>query len=211
MKKDTDFTFLPEELSLALVNHLKKENLVSSRPIFVNDYKLKILAFLSQYQIIPRHFAVYEQAFTHSSFSRCNNLVDSNFNYERLEFLGDAIVNFCVAQYLFLKYPHANEGDLTCMRKVAIQKQAFYLIVKKLNLVSLLRTALKESSIKTYHGEKMYSNLFESLIAAIYIDQGLNKLEKFLGKTIYHYIDTNQFGDIYDHKSKLQEIAQKYR
>ena len=195
--------------SLPSSPRFKKDQLLSCNPILVNEQKVKLTAFLSKFEIIPHNFDLYIQAFTHSSYTHCNKAVDNNFHYERMEFLGDSIINFCLTHYLYNKFPNANEGELTLMRKTAIQKESFSMIVEHFNLISILRVGKSGRYQNFNFSEKFLSNLYESLTAAIFLDQGLEKTTQFLEFTLYDYINKNKFQKICDYKSTLQEIIQK--
>ena len=207
------FSLLPYELLQALkCSHMsdkveEESDLWITRTILLNEQKVGICIFLNKYNIIPQNFDLYVQAFTHRSYANFYRSVNTHFNYNRLEFLGDSVVNFCVTAYLFKKFPHADEGKLTVMRKSAVQKQAFYLLVKELGLMPLLRMVSNNKWKQQNFSVKFVSNLFESLVGAIYLDQGMKKTVHFLEQTLFKYIDKKRFESFFDWKTNLQEIA----
>lgn len=149
---------------------------------------------------------LFKQAFTHSS----TNKADENgnpLNYERLEFLGDAILGTVVASYLYQSVPQGNEGYLTKMRSKIVSRENLNKIGKKLCL-----TELVESKIyKNQFGDNIFGDLFEAFIGAIYIDKGFDYCESYIKTHILSQIeDINTLeGKITSHKSLFIEFCQK--
>jgi ribonuclease-3 len=110
--------------------------------------------------------ALAEQALTHRSFGGSHN--------ERFEFLGDAIVNFIVAEALFTHFPTTREGDLTRMRASLIRGQTLAEIARELQLGDFLRLGSGEMKSGGHRGETILADALEALIAAIYLDGGLD-------------------------------------
>ncbi len=149
---------------------------------------------------------VYKEAFTHSSV----NLKDpegSAINFERLEFLGDAILTSIIAEYLFGFYPQAKEGSLTKLRAKIVSRVKLNQIGKEMGLLEL-------ASISNNHknfGEDIHGNLLESLIGALFVDKGYNKTKTYvINKIIHPYIDMNKLDSlVLSHKAFLIEWSQK--
>lgn len=137
-------------------------------------------------------------ALTHSSYAN-EHSVDSN---ERLEFLGDSVLNFIVTRKIFSQR-EMNEGELTCLRAKIVSRQPLSSAVKKLGVLEFLR--LGEGAKKEHDlSEKFKSDLFEALVGAIYLDSGsLECCEKF----VFRNIDITA-ADAKDHKSELQILVQ---
>ncbi len=160
----------------------------------------KILGFA------PHHLEPYQRAFTHRSM----NIVDADgnpFSYERLEFLGDAMISSIVAAHLFEKVPKGDEGYLTQMRSKIVSREHLNTIGKNLDLIAFL-----ESKTTSQHfGENIYGNIFEALIGAIYLDKGYPACEKFIQKTIIKpYINIARLeGKVISYKSLIIEWCQK--
>ena len=148
---------------------------------------------------------IYQTAFTH----RSSNLKDGDgnlINFERLEFLGDAMLSIVVSSLLFEKFPKAKEGTLTKYRAKIVSRENLNQIGKKLKLIDFLET---ESKIN--FGENIHGNLLEALVGAILIDRGYKKCNDFiLKKIIGKYVDLDQLQYmILSYKGLLLEWGQK--
>lgn len=167
--------------------------------IFFDNIK-KILGFE------PKNLNCYKKAFTH----RSSNKLDSKgnpINYERLEFLGDAMLSAVIAAHLFKKAPLGDEGYLTKMRSKIVSRGHLNELGKDLNLIQHI-----ESKVQVQHfGENIHGNLFEALVGAIYLDLGYPYCEKFIQKrVIIPYVDIAKLeGKVISYKSLVIEWCQK--
>ena len=154
----------------------------------------------------PKNKELYIKAFTHRSL----NLKDRDgnaVNYERLEFVGDAMLSAVIASYLFEKVPHGDEGYLTKMRSKVVSREHLNELGKELKLIDLV-----ESKIPTTNfGNNIHGNLFESLVGAIFLDKGYKQCEKFIFKRVIKpHVDIETLeGKIISYKSLLIEWCQK--
>jgi len=145
-------------------------------------------------------------AFTHRSMNIKDSKGDA-INYERLEFLGDAMLSAVIASHLYVEVPSGNEGYLTKMRSKIVSREHLNELGKDLNLVELV-----ESKIPTgQFGDNIHGNLFEALIGAIFLDRGYKYCEKFIFKrVIIPYVDIERLeGKVISYKSLLIEWCQK--
>lgn len=169
-----------------------------------NQYKTNLDVFLKKVNIKYQDINLYINALTHSSFAYEQN-TESN---EKLEFLGDAILELLTSDYLFKKYNNElKEGDLTKTRAQMVCENSLYFYSTKLGLDKLLRLG---------NGEKlkgprisMIADCFEALIAAIYLDLGINACFKFFKKYIISMYEN--FIDEKDYKTQLQEAIQEHK
>jgi ribonuclease-3 len=154
----------------------------------------------------PKDISVYEKAFTH----RSSNKLDSEgnaINYERLEFLGDAMLSAVIAAHLYNKAPAGDEGYLTKMRSKIVSREHLNELGRDLNLIDFI-----ESKVPSAHfGENIHGNVFEALIGAIYLDLGFDFCEKFIQKkVIIPYVDIAKLeGKVISYKSLVIEWCQK--
>ncbi len=154
----------------------------------------------------PIKLSIYKKAFTH----RSSNKLDENgvsISYERLEFLGDAMLSSVIAAHLFNKVPSGDEGYLTKMRSKIVSREHLNELGKDLNLIQYI-----ESKVPINHfGENIHGNVFEALVGAIYLDQGYSYCEKFIQKrVIIPYVDIPRLeGKVISYKSLLIEWCQK--
>ena len=127
----------------------------------------------------PNTLENYKKAFTHRSSNKLDSIGNA-MNYERLEFLGDAMISAVIAAHLFDKAPTGNEGYLTKMRSKIVSREHLNELGKELNLVQFV-----ESKVPIQHfGDNIHGNIFESLVGAIYIDKGYEFCEKFIQKRV---------------------------
>lgn len=156
----------------------------------------------------PDNLEIYQRAFTHSSV----NKMDSNGNiisYERLEFLGDAILGSVIATYLYKEVPNQNEGYLTKMRAKIVSRENLNNLGKQLGLIGLIESKISKNNI----GDNIHGNLFEALIGAIYLDKGYTACERFINtKLVQPYVDIERLeGKVISYKSLLIEWCQKHK
>lgn len=154
----------------------------------------------------PINLDNYRKAFTHRSLNKVDSK-GSPINYERLEFLGDAMLGSVIAAHLFSEVPTGDEGYLTKMRSKIVSRDHLNELGKDLNLIKYV-----ESKVATQHfGENIHGNLFEALIGAIYLDRGFHYCEKFIHKkVIIPYVDIPKLeGKVISYKSLVIEWCQK--
>ncbi|MFH4965973.1 ribonuclease III [Gaetbulibacter sp. M235] len=154
----------------------------------------------------PKSIQIYKTAFTHRSM----NIKDGEgnaINYERLEFLGDAMLGAVIASHLYLEVPGGDEGYLTKMRSKIVSREHLNELGKDLNLIKLIESKISSAQF----GDNIHGNLFEALIGAIFLDKGFKFCEKFIYKrVIIPYVDIAQLeGKVISYKSLLIEWCQK--
>jgi ribonuclease-3 len=154
----------------------------------------------------PKNISLYKEAFTHSSLKKRSSK-DLPINYERLEFLGDAILGSVIATYIYKKIPNGNEGDLTQMRSKIVSRDHLNELGKDLGLISFVKSTIPNQNF----GDNIHGNLFEALIGAIHIDKGYVFTDKFIYKNVIEpYVDIERLeGKITSYKSVLIEWGQK--
>ena len=153
----------------------------------------------------PRNIALYQMALRHKSVAR-NKSENSQTSNERLEFLGDALLNAVVADHLFRIFPYKDEGFLTKMRSKVVSRNHLNSIALKMGMPELLN---KDSG--GYTGSSIYGNALEALVGSIYIDKGYRTAQNFVLKRLFGlYVDMDELENTEsDFKSKLIEWAQK--
>jgi ribonuclease-3 len=128
-------------------------------------------------------------------------------NYERLEFVGDAMVGSIIATHLFNEVPQGDEGYLTKMRSKIVSREHLNELGKELNLIDLLESKIPKSNF----GNNIHGNLFEALVGAIFLDRGYAYCEKFIySRVIIPHVDIIKLeGKVISYKSLLIEWCQK--
>lgn len=154
----------------------------------------------------PKNLAHYRKAFTHRSL----NIKDEKGNaisFERLEFLGDAILSAVIASHLFKAVPGGNEGYLTKMRSKVVSRKHLNELGRDLDLINHVKTNIPVDQF----GINIHGNLFEALIGAIYLDRGYKYCKRFIyERVIDPYVDIEQLeGRVISYKSLLIEWCQK--
>ena len=152
----------------------------------------------------PKRLHYYRQAFTHKSFIK-DSKKETFESYERLEFLGDAILDSIISTYLFKKFPFKDEGYLTQLRSRLVRRKTLNELGFKIGLKELIESKLNRES-KTIYGDAI-----EALIGAVYLDKGYIVAEEFvLEKLIALHINIEEVIETEtDFKSRVLEWAQK--
>ncbi len=156
----------------------------------------------------PKNLKIYKKAFLH----RSANKKDANgnpMNYERLEFLGDAMLGTIISKYLYAEVPTGDEGYLTKMRSKIVSREHLNELGKDLNLIQFVESRIP----KSHFGDNIHGNVFEALVGAIYLDRGYKYCEKFLyNSVIKPYVNIEQLeGKVISYKSLVIEWCQKQK
>ncbi len=153
---------------------------------------------------------LFLEAITHRSY--LNEHKDARAHNERLEFLGDAVLELTVTHFLFKKYPSKPEGDLTAYRAALVNTVSLAESAERIGLNDMLLLSRGESRDTGRARQIILANVFEALLGAIYLDQGYDAAEAFVAKHLYPKIDgVVQTRAWQDAKSHFQEIAQDKR
>jgi len=148
-------------------------------------------------------FSLLERAMTHSSYANENN---SKSN-ERLEFVGDAVLDLAVAKYLFNSLSEA-EGVLTKKRAQEVCETSLYEYAKSIDLGKYLLLGKGEEMSGGREKPALLADAFEALLGAVFMDKGFLETYKILNKVVFPVIKKNLFTEDKDYKSKLQELVQ---
>lgn len=164
------------------------------------------MEILNKYKIPYKDIKLYEVAFTHTSYANENNLE----SYERLEYLGDAVLELVMSEYLYNNFS-LKEGKMTKMRANYVCENALYEYANILKLNDYIKLGKGEQVHDGYHNKTIVADVFESFIGAIYLDCGLEVVKSFIYKNIIPLIENNEIEIIKDYKSTLQEYVQTYK
>ena len=146
------------------------------------------------------------QAVTHSSFSN-EQKINKYKNYERLEFLGDAVLELLSSQFFFETYPDMSEGEMTRLRSSMVCEPALAFCARDLDLGKYILLGKGEEATGGRKRDSIISDVMEAVIGAIYLDGGLLEADKFVRKFILSDLENKQL--FYDSKTLLQEQVQK--
>lgn len=151
-----------------------------------------------------------EEALTHRSY--LNETREKVLSNERMEFLGDSILSFVVSTYLFKKYPQFNEGKLTNLRSLLVNTRTLAEMARECELGQALRLSKGEEESGGRHNQSLLADTFEAFIGALFLDQGISEVEKFLNSTVIPRTDELiQKNILKDPKSLLQEFVQSQK
>lgn len=145
-----------------------------------------------------------KNAFTHSSYSREQKVKDN----ERLEFFGDAILDMVISEYLYANYAELEVGMLSTMRSNIVSADGLRPIVDSLDILKYLMVGYGFASVK-HNSKKIESNLYEAIVAAIYLDGGLKPTRDFILLTLSDLLAHTDHFAHKDAKTMLQEYCQK--
>ena len=148
------------------------------------------------------------QAFTHSSYVNEHRKMRYQDN-ERLEFLGDAVLELTVSQYLFEQYANMSEGELTKLRANIVCESSLVLFANELKFGDYVLLGKGEEITGGRTRPALLADVFEAFIGALYLDRGLDEVRKFLEKVVLPKIRSGIFSQVTDYKSLLQERVQR--
>jgi ribonuclease-3 len=156
----------------------------------------------------PKNLKLYQRAFLHRSINRRDDS-GNPMNYERLEFLGDAMLGTIISKHLYKEVPEGDEGYLTKMRSKIVSRKHLNELGKDLNLLKFVESKIP----KSHFGENIHGNVFEALVGAIYLDRGHGFCEKFINERVIEpYVDIEQLeGKVISYKSLVIEWCQKQK
>ncbi|MCL6267352.1 ribonuclease III [Flagellimonas myxillae] len=177
----------------------------NSHPKPDGDFFLGIKSILG---FKPRDLDIYKKAFLHRSVNK-RDKEGNPMNYERLEFLGDAMLGTIISKHLYNEVPGGDEGYLTKMRSKIVSRKHLNELGKDLKLLKYVESRIP----KSHFGENIHGNVFEALVGAIYLDRGYAYCEKFINsRVIQPYVDIEQLeGKVISYKSLLIEWCQKQK
>lgn len=155
------------------------------------------------------NFLILDQALTHSSYANENKANHGYYN-ERLEFLGDAILDLVVGEYLFLHYPHMPEGQLSKARASVVSESPLASVCMKFHMGDYLLLGKGELATGGRTRPSMLADAFEAVVGAIYIDSSYEEARKFILHQLKDYLDLVDSGHYEkDYKTIFQEYVQQ--
>lgn len=165
--------------------------------------------FEKKIKIIFENKDLLQQAFTHRSYINENSKTRTGHN-ERLEFLGDAVLEMIITEHLYKEYPKSNEGEMTSFRAALVNANMLSEIAKQLHLDDFLLLSRGEAKDTGRARQYILANAFEALIGALYLDQGYEAAVSFLKKNVFPKLKEVIAKKLWiDGKSLFQEKAQE--
>ena len=161
------------------------------------------MELLDKLNIPYKNIKLYEKALTHTSYANEHNVE----SYERLEYLGDAVVELIISDYLYKNTEHG-EGKMTKLRSHYVCENANFEYSTRLGLNNYLRLGHGEDKRGGKYRKAIVADIFESFIGAMYLDLGFEEVKKFMYKYIIPLIEDKSIDFFDDYKSVLQELVQ---
>ena len=165
-----------------------------------------ICDLLKKLHVTYKDIAIYERAFTHPSFNGDNKT--KHQDYEKLEFMGDAVLGYVTADLVYKNRPEMSEGDLTKLRSVLVSTKPLAAYARKLKLDEYVKIGHSITANQVRESDKILENVFESLIGAIYLDAGLKVAYRLIKSVLLKDIISYDADNLTDYKTKLQEEIQ---
>lgn len=161
------------------------------------------MKILDDFNIQTNNIKLYETAFTHTSYAN-EEKVES---YERLEYLGDAVLELIMSDYLYNNTDY-QEGMMTKLRSHYVCENANYEYSTRIGLNEYLRLGHGEEASGGKYRKAIVADIYEAFIGAIYLDQGIEKAKEFIYQTAIPYLKNHKLNFYDDYKSELQELVQ---
>ncbi|MBP1961143.1 ribonuclease III [Paenibacillus aceris] len=156
-----------------------------------------------------RKSELLKQAFTHSSYVNEHRIAGHKDN-ERLEFLGDAVLELTVSEFLYDTYPGRSEGELTKLRASIVCEPSLVTFAEDLDFGAFVLLGKGEELTGGRHRPALLADVFESFIGALYLDQGIDVVKGFLKKHVFANISSEGKLLVIDYKTQLQEHIQHH-
>lgn len=154
---------------------------------------------------------LFQQAFTHTSYTHEKKSSGIHPDNERLEFLGDAVLELAVSEYLFHRYPKMSEGELTRTRARVVCEASLASFAKELGFGEYIRLGKGEEMTGGRTRPSLLADVFEAFIGALFLDSGLEQVKQFLERVVFPKVNSEWLKSMLDAKSQLQEVVQQGR
>lgn len=177
-----------------------------------NNREKAMCQLQNELNFIFKDITLLNGALTHSSYANEHRKTNMIHN-ERLEFLGDSVLNLAVSDYIYKKYPYYPEGNLTKIRATVVCESALALIAKKIKLGDYLLLGKGEEATGGRNRDSILADALEALIGAMYLDKGFRDVQRFVIRLLEKEImEASKKGELFiDYKTKLQETLQRNR
>lgn len=162
---------------------------------------------LADFGIDFSDLSLLETAFTHTSYANEHRLLKISHN-ERLEFLGDAVLQLMISKYLYQKYPDRPEGEMSKLRSTFVREESLASFSRACGFDSFLRLGRGEEKSGGRNRDTILGDAFEAFLGALLLDKGEKTVEDFIHKVMIPRLEEGNFERVTDYKTALQEILQ---
>lgn len=183
-----------------------KECYESEREVIMNQkfiYELK-----DNFGIIFQDITILKTAFTHSSFVNEHRFLNISDN-ERLEFLGDAVLQLIISRYLYEQLPNEAEGVLSRTRSSIVREESLAGFARDCHFDQYVQLGKGEEATGGRNRNSLLCDLFESFLGALLLDQGYESVARFIQQVIIPKVESGAYDRVIDYKTKLQEVLQQ--
>ena len=161
-----------------------------------------------RFGIVFKNPDLLAEAFTQASY--VNEHQDQKLKYyERVEFLGDAVLELAVSEYLYKRYKDMPQGKLTRLRAAMVCEDSFASFARECDFPQYIRLGKGEQKAKAWERDSLLCDIFESFVGALYLDQGREPVLAFIHKVIFPKLDEGRFYGFFVYKTTLQEYLQQ--
>jgi len=164
-------------------------------------------ALLEQFDLVFSDETLLETAFTHTSYANEHRLLKISHN-ERLEFLGDAVLQLIISEYLYTKYPKRPEGDLSKLRSMIVREESLAGFARDCQFDQFIKLGRGEGKSGGRNRDTILGDLFEAFLGALLLDKGVEAVKSFLYQVMIPKVEAGDFERVTDYKTKLQELLQ---
>ena len=164
-------------------------------------------ALLEQFDLVFSDETLLETAFTHTSYANEHRLLKISHN-ERLEFLGDAVLQLIISEYLYTKYPKRPEGDLSKLRSMIVREESLAGFARDCQFDQFIKLGRGEDKSGGRNRDTILGDLFEAFLGALLLDKGVEAVKSFLYQVMIPKVEAGDFERVTDYKTKLQELLQ---
>ena len=148
-----------------------------------------------------------ETAFTHTSYANEHRLLKISHN-ERLEFLGDAVLQLLISEYLYKKYPKKPEGDLSKLRAMIVREESLAGFARDCQFDQFIKLGKGEEKSGGRNRDTILGDAFEAFLGALLLDKDVTKVKEFIYQVMIPKVEAGEFEMITDYKTHLQELLQ---
>ena len=161
-----------------------------------------------KFDISFKNEALLVEAMTHSSYANEHKEMKGIYN-ERIEFLGDAVLELIISDWLFRQFPHFKEGQLTKLRAQIVCEDSLSMLAKECSLNEYMLLGKGETLSGGREKPAVLCDVFEAFVGALYLDKGMEEVQRFLDQVIVPKINNGRYELITDFKTELQEYLQQ--
>jgi ribonuclease-3 len=166
----------------------------------------KYLEVLKQFNFVPRDEKLFEHAFSHSSYT--NEKKGNTVDYERIEYIGDGVLDLVVADLIYRNHPEMGPGPMSKLRSVLVRRESLANYAREFGFGEAILLGNGEKSNGGANLDKILEDVFESFIGAVYLDQGFDFVYGLIKNVFEKDVINFNLEDLTDYKSKLQEFVQ---